>query len=394
MKTVLFLTLFLTSCISQDLADNGLGPEVVDLNAEDISFESEKKIPYLKKAFITPAPRDRKDQLKVGKLGAGGEDRERILAYARRLGEPSDSVKFGNTDSLLIAHRGKLILEAYYRRGRANYPHYQMSITKSYTAYAIGRAIQLGHLTMEDLNKPVTSFLHEIDSSELAEGAHKITLDQAMQMSSGILLPQKRLPDILSEPGRLIGQGQAQAYLHFTRPLPPAPKPYKYQASDPVLTMQVLEAVVPGTAEQFIRDHLLKPLGISNYNWQEDLSGYPKSAAGSSIRSRDMIKFGLLTLNQGRWNGKQLLPRAFVKKATSPLVQTNEENFYGYFWWHQTREVQGKMYPLIQGRGAGGQFIFVAPSIDLVVVATAHNQGMGKLLKELPENLIPAFAKP
>ena len=394
MKAFLFIPLFLTSCISQDVANNGLGPEVVDLNAEDVSFESEKKIPYLNQPFISPAPRDRKDQLKVGKLGAGGEDRERILAYARRLAEPSDSVKFGNTDSLLIAHRGKLILEAYYRRGRVNYPHYQMSITKSYTAYAIGRAIQLGHMTMEDLNKPVASFLKDIDSSQLAEGANEITLDQAMQMSSGILLPQKRLSDILSQPEQLLGQGQAQAYLHFTRPLPPAPKPFKYQASDPVLTMQVLEAVVPGTAEQFICDHLLKPLGISNFNWQEDLSGYPKSAAGSSIRSRDMIKFGLLTLKQGTWNGKQLLPRAFVIKATSPLVQTNEENFYGYFWWHQTREIQGRKYPLIQGRGAGGQFIFVAPSIDLVIVATAHNQGMGKMLKELPENLIPAFAKP
>ena len=394
MKAFLFIPLFLTSCISQDVANNGLGPEVVDLNAEDVSFESEKKIPYLNQPLISPAPRDRKDQLKVGKLGAGGEDRERILAYARRLAEPSDSVKFGNTDSLLIAHRGKLILEAYYRRGRVNYPHYQMSITKSYTAYAIGRAIQLGHMTMEDLNKPVASFLKDIDSSQLAEGANEITLDQAMQMSSGILLPQKRLSDILSQPEQLLGQGQAQAYLHFTRPLPPAPKPFKYQASDPVLTMQVLEAVVPGTAEQFICDHLLKPLGISNFNWQEDLSGYPKSAAGSSIRSRDMIKFGLLTLKQGTWNGKQLLPRAFVTKATSPLVQTNEENFYGYFWWHQTREIQGRKYPLIQGRGAGGQFIFVAPSIDLVIVATAHNQGMGKMLKELPENLIPAFAKP
>ena len=394
MKAFLFIPLFLTSCISQDVANNGLGPEVVDLNAEDVSFESEKKIPYLNQPFISPAPRDRKDQLKVGKLGAGGEDRERILAYACRLAEPSDSVKFGNTDSLLIAHRGKLILEAYYRRGRVNYPHYQMSITKSYTAYAIGRAIQLGHMTMEDLNKPVASFLKDIDSSQLAEGANEITLDQAMQMSSGILLPQKRLSDILSQPEQLLGQGQAQAYLHFTRPLPPAPKPFKYQASDPVLTMQVLEAVVPGTAEQFICDHLLKPLGISNFNWQEDLSGYPKSAAGSSIRSRDMIKFGLLTLKQGTWNGKQLLPRAFVTKATSPLVQTNEENFYGYFWWHQTREIQGRKYPLIQGRGAGGQFIFVAPSIDLVIVATAHNQGMGKMLKELPENLIPAFAKP
>ena len=393
LKITLLLSLFLTSCLSHELADNGLGPEVVDLNAKDVSFESEKRLPYLKKPFINSAPKDRQDQLEVGKLGAGGEDREKVLAYVRRLAEPTESVKFGNTDSLLIAHQGSLILEAYFRRGRVNYPHYQMSITKSYTAYAIGRAIQLGHLTMEDLNRPAVSFLSDIDSSQLAEGAKEITLDQTMRMSSGILLPQKRLPDILSQPELLIGQGQAQAYLHFTRPLPPAPKPFKYQASDPVLTMQVLEAVVPGSAEQFIRNHLLKPLGISNYNWQEDLSGYPKSAAGSSIRSRDMLKFGLLTLNQGRWNGKQLLPQAFVKKATSPLVQTNEENFYGYFWWHQTREIQDQKYPVIQGRGAGGQFIFVVPSIDLVVVATAHNQGMGKMLKELPENLIPAFVK-
>ena len=57
------------------------------------------------------------------------------------------------------------------------------------------------------------------------------------------------------------------------------------------------------------------------------------------------------------------------------------------------REIQDQTYPVVQGRGAGGQFIFVVPSIDLVVVATAHNQGMGKMLKELPENLIPAFAK-
>ena len=393
LKTSVFLSLFLTYCLSRELVDTGLGPEVVDLNANDVSFENEKKLPYLKKPYINTSPRDRRDQLQVGKLGSEVKDRASILSYANSLAEPSGSTKFGNTDSLLIAHQGKLILEAYYRRGRLNYPHYQMSITKSYTAYAIGRAIQLGHLTMEDLNKPAVSFLSQIDSSQLAEGAGKITLDQAMRMCSGISLPQKRLPDILSRPELLTGQGQAQAYLHFTRPLPPVPKPFKYQASDPVLTMQILEAVVPGSAEQFIREHLLKPLGISNYNWQEDLSGYPKSAAGSSIRSRDMIKVGLLTLNHGKWEGKQFLPRAFVKKATSPLVQTNEENFYGYFWWHQTREIHDKKYPVIQGRGAGGQFIFVFPTLDLVVAATAHNQGMGKMLKELPEELIPAFAK-
>jgi CubicO group peptidase (beta-lactamase class C family) len=155
--------------------------------------------------------------------------------------------------------------------------------------------------------------------------------------------------------------------------------------------MQVLESVVAGSAEAFIRNELLKPMGILNYGWQEDLSGFPKSAAGSSLRSRDMIKMGLLTLHQGKWKGKQHLSKDFVKRATSPLVQTNEENFYGYFWWSQTREINRKKYQIIQGRGAGGQFIFIFPSLDLVVAATAHNKGMGRMLKELPEVITEAF---
>ena len=379
------------------LASTGLAPEVTDLNAADISFQKEKGIHYLKKPFITLKPRDRNDQLTVGELGKDGGKKEKILHYVRKLAEPADSPKHGKTDSLLIAYKDKLIFESYFRRGRANYPHYQMSITKSYTAYAIGRAIQLGHLSMEDLHKPVVSFLREIKTDQLAKGVDKITLHQAMQMRSGIRLPKKKIGDFMQKPNLLRGQRQARAYLQFTEDLPVLPnssfQPFKYQAADTVFTMQVLKSVVPGSAEDFIRDELLKPMGILNYGWQEDLSGFPKSAAGSSLRSRDMIKMGLLTLHQGKWNGKQHLPKDFVKRATSPLVQTNEENFYGYFWWSQTREINGKKYPMIQGRGAGGQFIFVFRSLDLVVVTTAHNQGMGKMLKELPERMIPAFIK-
>jgi CubicO group peptidase (beta-lactamase class C family) len=272
-----------------------------------------------------------------------------------------------------------------------------MSITKSYTAYAIGRAIQLGYLSMDDLHKPVVSFLKEIKPNQLAKGADKITLHQAMQMRSGIRLPKNKIGDFMQKPNLLRGQGQTRAYLQFTEDLPVLPdstfQPFKYQAADTVFTMQVLESVVPGSAKDFIRNQLLKPMGILNYGWQEDLSGFPKSAAGSSLRSRDMIKMGLLTLHQGKWKGKQHLPKDFVKRATSPLVQTNEENFYGYFWWSQNREINGKKYPCIQGRGAGGQFIFVFPSLDLVVTATAHNKGMGRMLKELPEAIAPSFVQ-
>ena len=135
-------------------------------------------------------------------------------------------------------------------------------------------------------------------------------------------------------------------------------------------------------------------MGITNYGLQTDLSGFPKAAAGSSLLSRDMIKMGLLTLNQGKWRGQQHLPSAFVKKTTTPLLfnGTTDTN-YGYFWWHQVRKVKDKKYPCIQGRGAGGQFIFVFPTLDLVAAVTAHNQGMGKILRDLPEILIPAFSE-
>ena len=398
MKKILFSTILSFWFLSYLSGDTGLAPEVTDLNAVDISFQKEKEIQYLHKPFISTKPRNKKDLLPVGELGKDGGKKESILKFVRKLAEPSDSPKHGKTDSLLIAHQGKLIFESYFRRGRANYPHYQMSITKSYTAYAIGRAIQLDYLSMDDLHKPVVSFLKEIKPDKLAKGADKITLDQAMQMRSGIRLPKKKIGEIIQRPSLLRGQGQARAYLQFSQDLPvlsdSSLQPFKYQSSDTVLTMQVLEAVVPGTAEAFIREQLLKPMHISNYGWQEDLSGFPKAAAGSSFLSRDMIKMGLLTLNQGKWRGQQHLPSAFVKKATTPLLfKGTTGSDYGYFWWYQERQVKDKKYPCIQGRGAGGQFIFVFPTLDLVAVVTAHNQGMGKMLRDLPEILIPAFSE-
>ena len=374
-------------------ASSGLAPEITDLNAKDVSYSLEKKIPYLTKPFITPSPRDLHDGITVGKLGLDGGNKERILRFAHQIEKESPDPKTGKTDSLLISYKGKLIFESYYRRGRQNYPHYQMSITKAYTAIALGRAIQLGHLTMENLNTPVIQFLKQTDPTTMVTGADQITLDQTMTMRSGIRLPQKKIQQLKAKPAQLKGQGQIQAYLQHSNPIPPAPRDFKYQASDPAITMQVLDAVVPGTAREFIKNEFLGKMGITSYHWQDDLSGLPKSAAGSSFRSRDMIKMGQLVLNQGKWNGQQFIPAEFVERATSPLAQAYGENHYGFFWWVTHPEVNGKKYLCKAGRGAGGQFIFMFPELDLVAVITAHNQGMGKMLEDAPLKLIQAFTE-
>ena len=336
-------------------------------------------------------PADMDDGILVGELGRDGGNKGDVLNFAHELARQSRSEKSGNTDSLLVSYRGKLLLEAYFRRGRINYPHYQMSITKSYTAMAIGRAIQLGHPTMADLHKPATSFLKDLNPATLVEGADQITLHQSMHMSSGIRLDPDKAAELRKSPEKLKGQAQIQAYLASSEPIPPAPRAFKYQASDPAITMQVLESVVPGSAKDFIRKELWARLGVDNYHWQPDISGLPKSAAGSSIRSRDMLKMGLLVLNNGKWKGEQLIPAEFVQRATSPICRTGGQSAYGYFWWTQDYEIAGRTYRSKQGRGAGGQFIIMFPALDLIAIVTAHNKGMGNMLRSLPQKLISAF---
>ena len=255
----------------------------------------------------------------------------------------------------------------------------------------IGRAIQLGYLSMADLDKPITAFLNELDSSNLTRGANQITLHQAMHMRSGVRIDPDIANQLRRRPEELKGQRQVETYLANSDPIPPAPREFKYQSSDPTITMQIVEAVVPGNASEFIREQLWGPLGVENYQWQQDVSGLPKSAAGSSIRSRDMLKMGLLVLNHGQWKGKQLIPAEFIQRATNGIRNNSGASSYGYFWWTQDYEIGERTYHSIQGRGAGGQFLFIFPSIKLVVVVTAHNKGMGSLLSQLPQTLLPSF---
>lgn len=189
----------------------------------------------------------------------------------------------------------------------------------------------------------------------------------------------------------LKGQGQVQTYLQHSAPVPKASRQFNYQGADPCLVMQVLEASVPGSARRFIEKELLRRMGIRNFAWQDDVSGLPKSAAGSSMRSRDMIKWGMLTMSGGQWNGKQLIPQEFVTKAVSRLHTNPQSTSYGFFWWRENMVAGGRKIDCISGRGAGGQFILMFPELKLIAVITAHNKGMGNSLKTFPKHVLPAF---
>ncbi|MEL6538977.1 MAG: serine hydrolase, partial [Bacteroidota bacterium] len=223
-------TIFLLTLVVLYHACNTQKPPIEEGRAAPVAQPGEDTlafgdIPYLAQAYIDAAPANRNDGITVGELGSGGGDKAMILALAQEL---ADSLH-GCFDSFLIVHQGKLVFESYYRKGRVNLPHPQASATKSYTSLALGRAIQLGYLTMGDLDKPLVSFLDGLDSSTWVAGAETITLHKALTMRSGIRHSPEDREAFEQEPGKLLGQGQVQTYLENSAPITEASQQFKYQ---------------------------------------------------------------------------------------------------------------------------------------------------------------------
>lgn len=352
-----------------------------------------RDLPKLKKAFFDTAPADRKDGLAVGELANNSAEKARVLQLAHELADQ----KLGKYDSLLIASQGKLVFESYYLRGRVNLPHWQASATKAYTTLIVGRAIQLGYLTMADLNKPLTSFLKDLDTTKFVDGVEKITLHQAMTMRSGLRFSDEQMKKFREEREQFSGLAQVQAFLELSKPITLGSQTFKYRGTDPIMVMQVIDAVVPGSAKDFIKSELFDKLEINNYKWREDHSGLPIGDAGSNITSRDMVKLGTLVINKGRWNDKQLISATFLAKATSNITNAaadwHPDSFnYGYYFYQSNIEFNDKSYDTNIVWGGGGQYIVIVEELDLVVAINGHDRE-DTIFTQVAERIIPAFVK-
>ena len=348
-------------------------------------------IPELASPYINTSPVDLADGIAVGQFShkatqASTDEGDKAIEEAAiiTLAKELAAGDHGKYDSLLIAKDGTLVFESYYKRGRVDLPHPQSSATKSYTSLALGRAIQMGYLSMEDLDRPVISFLNDIDRTKLVEGAETITLHHALTMTTGIDISEEGWDAIATNLNRVNGQGEIQAILEDSAPVTAQTQVFKY-GTGPQFVMQVIEAVTPGSAEEFIRTELFGKLGITNYDWRSAPSGLPESGWKVSVTARDMLKVGLLVDNNGKWNGEQIVPKAYLQRATSRQSLTGDDDIYGggalvsnqgygYFFWGTDLALEGKKHHAFSAQGGGGMYILLVKDFDLVVVVTAHER--------------------
>jgi len=152
-----------------------------EINPRELGYKEQAKLPDLPEAYASTSPQNLGDGLQVGTLNRPGTQ-EAVAALIA----DDKAGKYSNLDSILLWKDGELVFEYYNRHGYVDAPHYLMSITKTLTSVTLARAIQLGLLQMDDLDKPVISFMPEIDRSKIQPGVDTITLRDALYMKSGL----------------------------------------------------------------------------------------------------------------------------------------------------------------------------------------------------------------
>jgi CubicO group peptidase (beta-lactamase class C family) len=146
---------------------------------------------------------------------------------------------------------------------------------------------------------------------------------------------------------------------------------FDYNSGDTEWLGLVLAHGIGRSIDDYARDKLFGPLGITDFDWVKlRNSGQPFAAGGLRLRPRDMAKLGQLLLNDGQWNGRQVVPKGWIAESTRPRLKAYGLD-YGYQWWLGRSFSKHGWLPWTAGLGYGGQSLFVQPDLDLVVAITA-----------------------
>jgi CubicO group peptidase (beta-lactamase class C family) len=303
--------------------------------------------------------------------------------------------EYSKVHSVLIARNGKLVYEEYFKGEDQNWGdpigevtfdaetlHDIRSISKSVVSACIGIAMLQGKL--KDVNQRVFDFFPEYEQYKTGDRA-KLTIEHLLTMSSGLRWNED-VPYDNPENGE-IQMTRAADPIEFvlSREMDTIPGVvWKYNGGTTQVLAAIIKKVSGQEVDEFAKENLFGPLGITNFEWIHfPATTIPAAASGVRLRPRDMLKFGLLYYNGGSWNGKQILSKEWVEASFTKHVNRGDGG-YGYQFW-----MWNDPYPMVIAVGNGDQRIFFNKQLDLVVVTTAGNYNRfdspnhpGKLLQD------------
>jgi CubicO group peptidase (beta-lactamase class C family) len=297
--------------------------------------------------------------------------------------------KYADIHGLLVVRHGKLAFEQYFtgdddRRGQqlgkvkfdANTLHDLRSITKSVTSILFG--IALADKRLMGVDTVAMDYFSE-DADLRTPERTQIRLRDLLSMTSGLQWDEDTFPygNALNSETAMDNAPDPFRYV-WSQPMASAPgTTFRYSGGDTMLLASVIERATGMRLDQYANWVLFGELGITQFEWLKSPGGMPIAASGLRLLPRDIAKVGQLYLDHGRWNGKQIVPEAWVKESLTVQANVSPRPFglqnYGYQWWLGTARVGDTGVPFVSGVGYGGQRLLIVPSMDLVAVLTTGN---------------------
>ena len=303
------------------------------------------------------------------------------------LNTPMESTHNLQVDGVLIARHGKLVLEEYFHAEHRDKPHETRSASKSMTATLVGAAIQAGAPLR--LSTPVYQIMNGGSfAANLDPLKRTMTLDHLLSMSSGYYCDDSDE----KAPGRenTMWESGERDFYQFALRLPMATPPGEravYCSTNPNLALGVLQRAT-GESPLYTFDRLIAgPLKIRDYGWGTDPAGNAYGGGGAHFLPRDFMKIGQLMLNEGTWEGRRILSKDFVARASSPLYKIGQRG-YGLAWWYYDLPHGNRTVRAFAALGNGGQNVFVVPELDLVIAVYASNYG-DRVLFMIQDDIVP-----
>jgi parallel beta-helix repeat protein len=270
-------------------------------------------------------------------------------------------------DSVVVVRNGYVVFEEY-PRPRLYGPeslHPLYSVTKSFSSALIGIAIKQGFI--DGVQHKMLDFFPNRTFANVDSLKEAITLEHVLTMTSGLPWDEWTYPygDSRNDVRRIMTNPDPVQFV-LDRPMSSTPgTTWVYNSGGSHLLSAIINETTGADIEAFARENLFDPLGISNLFWGKDpFQRLSWGSMGLSLTPLDMAKFGFLYLNNGTWEGQQIIPAEWVTESTRPHFSLDQSWQYGYQWWISPA------YNVYVARGYMGQNIIVSPDYNMVVVFT------------------------
>lgn len=287
---------------------------------------------------------------------------------------------YGTVTSLLIMDHGQIVYEGYFNGTNADSLHNTRSVPKTITGMAVGAAVDDGLLSVD---MPAAGFFNNITPFENPDPRKNAMTLQDMLTMSGILDCDD---DNYFSHGTEARMHSVEDWASYFWDLPirgypgwsekPATAKYgrvfAYCSPGVEMAGQVVERATKTTFQDYVQTKFFDPMGITQFEWQENGLGQAHKSGGLSLTTRGLAKFAEMQRSGGVHNNKRILSQRWTEESVKPRVVAYADQGieYGYLWWRSSYEVSGQQYENYYMSGNGGNRVLVMPEHGVVVVVT------------------------